>query len=206
MRRFIGEVTSDRQGQFEIRGTAEQLELEARATKDRYYDSDLQPFTRGATDVQLVVREGGVVAGRVLLDPWVPSEKIRVIVQPIAVREAVPTIPSWVRELAPAALRLVPDGRFTQFGIPAPTVVLSVRVENDAWDAVRLENVQVRAALLDAQDPRLDRSICAASSSSSTSRSSTRTARGSTVRVHLRNPADASNDCSRSTSGGHAQF
>lgn len=205
MRRLIREGTSDRQGQFEIRGTVEPLELEAHATKDRYFDSDPQAFTRGATDVQLVVREGGVVAGRLLLDPWVPSEKIRVIVQPIGAREAV-AVPSFFREPAVSVLRLSPGGKFAQSGIAAPTVVLAVRVENDPWDAIRLEGVPVRT-VMETQDSRLDPidlrgqfelvDVVVLDEGG---------ARVDGARVHLRNPADTSSDCSRSTSGGHAQF
>jgi hypothetical protein len=153
--RIVAEGVSDRQGRFEIRGTAEDLDLEARASKERYYDSVLRPFRRGATDVQIAVREGGLVAGRLLLDPWVPMEKIRVIVQPIAERATGDVRPSRNSERTPSTVRLGPRGTFAQFGVTEPTVRLSVRVENDPWDAVRIEDVPVRD-VAELQDSRLD--------------------------------------------------
>jgi len=198
------EATTDRQGRFEIRGIAGQFRPVLHAGKDGYFPAPERSFEWGASDVQLVLREGGVVAGRVQLDPWIPASRIRVIVEPIPPTGLLE--PGRSLPFSSPPIVLDADGRFRFGGITASTAVVSVRIEHDPWTVARVEDVPVREGEAP-QDPRLEPidlrgklEIVAVSVLDPSG------ARVDGARVLLSSSEDLDLGCSRVTTGGRAEF
>ncbi len=150
----VFETMTDRHGRFEIRGIARDYPPTLQASKVGYFPSRPQSFAWGATDVRLTIREGGVVAGRVHLDPWVAPSQVRVTVQP-ANEGGEPLLPPVNGAFGSPPLHLDEEGRFRFGGVASTNAIVSVRVENDPWEAARVENVPVRYGN-EPQDSRLE--------------------------------------------------
>ena len=201
---IVDEVVTDARGYFEIHGTTPDVRPVARATRDGYYDSPVVTVAWGAKNVQLVLREGGYVAGRVQLDPWIPASKIRITVQPVPAIQ--PGMVGHGETFASPPLRLDAQCGFRFGGITEPTAVVSVRIENDPWEAARIKDVPVREGNAP-QDSRLDpidlRGKFEAINVDVVDESG---AKLDLARVLLHGSEDASVECSRVTSRGRAEF
>ena len=139
----------------------------------------------------------GRIAGRLLVDPWVPTGSIQVTIGWSPSRGA----PSFHETSSVAQ-----DGSFARTGITEPTVRVVVRLKNDLWEAFHLDDVPVRKES-ETQDSRLDpidlrgmfeRLSVTVFDDAGSSRSG--------ARVTLRNPDEPGNEWSRSTVEGRVEF
>jgi hypothetical protein len=199
----VFETTTNRQGRFEIHGIAREFQPILQAEKYGYFTAPPQSFAWGDDHIELRLREGGVVAGSVRLDPWVPPTRIRVTIQPVNESGQLPPV-NGVFGSPP--LHLDPEGRFRFGGITSSTAVVSVRVESDPWEAARIENVPVREGN-EPQDSRLEPidlrgklEVLAVSVLDDAG------AKLDGARVVLSSSEDTDIGCSRVTSGGRAEF
>jgi hypothetical protein len=149
---IVNDTTTDQQGRFQIRGLNLPEHAELRASKDGYFPSEALSFVKGSRDVGLVLREGGVVVGRVRLDPWIPASKVCVTVEPMQPK---PPPPGAIATFRSPPLRLDGEGGFRYGGILASYATVAVRIESDPWVAARVEDVFVPETG-ESHDPRLD--------------------------------------------------
>jgi hypothetical protein len=192
----VATATTDRRGHFEIRGTSESDEPTAVASKAGYFDSS-QPFAPGSNHVEIVLRKGGSIAGRLLVDPWVPLGKLTV--KGTLVNPPVHTTPFF-------SMTIENDGRFSRTGLMVPTVHLSVRLADDPWEAFVLDDVAVRRPT-EPPDPRLDPiDLRGKFEMLSVSVVDDLGIKRNGARVALRNSSAPQINCSRVTEDGHAEF
>jgi hypothetical protein len=149
-------AATDSTGRFELRGSQVPLHALVWATKPGYFDSDTADFVRGTEGVKLVLGRGGLVAGRILLDPGMPMDRIEV---QIGVVSAVPIggASHKLQPPGPGWLVTTPseDGEFSFKGLSAPTAKLTVEIRDDPGALAEIGTVLVRK-IGDPPDPALD--------------------------------------------------
>src|SRR5258705_5483702 len=79
-------LTTDGSGRFQLRDSHTALHLSAWASKSGFFDADRVLFDRGADHVELVLRRGGVITGRVLVDPGIPVDAVHLDLESSAAR------------------------------------------------------------------------------------------------------------------------
>jgi hypothetical protein len=122
------------------------------ASKPGYFPVGV-PFERGATQVKVVLRRGGVVAGRVLVDPEIPLRQLRIRLE---VSDEKPGSKPSDQRLPMAATDCSPseNGSFGFEGLETMTVNLIVLFDTEVGVAA-VNSVRVRE-IGETGDPRLD--------------------------------------------------
>jgi hypothetical protein len=154
---------SEPDGRFEIRTIVRPKDLQARASKAGYANSDPAVFERGASNLALVLRQGRIVSGRLLVNRWIDPRQLTVEISAGSnpTRSAERTF-ARSRPLGGSPdgdrtylFEVDEQGRFTVPGFSSPTVELRVSAMEDPWPAVEISDVAVRRPG-EAPDSRLD--------------------------------------------------
>jgi hypothetical protein len=152
-------TTTDSSGRFEIRGVRESLHLFAVASKTGYFETDRVGFDRGATQMKLVLRRGGIVAGKLLVDPQIPMSLLHVRLEPSGVRpegrsfRRQPSGP--VEDDDPSRRSPSADGAFAFEGLALATAKVSVTVQDCGTPVIEVDSIRVRG-IGEPADPRLE--------------------------------------------------
>jgi hypothetical protein len=172
-------------------------------------------FKQGADGLSLVLERGGIVSGRLLVDPWVQMNRLSVEVRSGSARKGshdrTYARGQWSDGAAEAGIGEGFDvddhGRFSVVGFAPPTVELKVKSIEDPCDAVSIPDVAVRRpgeppdARLDPLDLRGKFELLSVDVHDESGRG------WSGAHVTLRDPARLAESRSRSTlPGGHAEF
>lgn len=142
--RLQGVGFSDGSGRFEVRRKEERVRLLASAVRQGYFEGEPVAFERGAADVKIVLVRAGVVAGRIVLDPGIPMDALK-----IQLRD--PDLPGS-RRLVDSAWR---DGEFSFDHLRNSSATLSVHLDSMKSPLLEVESIRVRK-IGEARDPRLD--------------------------------------------------
>jgi hypothetical protein len=153
---------SDASGRFEVRGSEESTHAYVSASKPGYFAAQVT-LERGATNVKLVLRPGGVVAGRILVDRGIPMDLLRVRLElPDVTRYDKPIRRGVRRSIGlgdplsdPWVYVPLDDGQFTFEGLLATPAKIAVMVQDQVVPVAEVDSIRVRDAG-EAVDPRLD--------------------------------------------------
>lgn len=137
-------TTSDAAGRFELRGTPPPGRLALRASAAHVVREEPAPFPLGAREYTLTLQRAGVLAGRVLVDPGVPAQRLRVRLRP-----------PGRRERTSYGCDVMADGRFQARAVEPGDYDLHVHVESESEPLATVPGVRV-AADGSSDDPRLD--------------------------------------------------
>jgi len=192
----VGFATTDRQGRFEVRGASNSTELILSVGRHGYFESTLS-IACGTENVEIELRREGFVSGRLLVDSWVPFENLRL---------RLTTVHAPDHSYSSYGPKIEKDGTFSQPGLSAAKVRLSVELAGDPWDVLVLDDVAVRDPG-DPPDPRLEPiDLGGRVERLSVDVVDDKGARRSGARVALHNPENPAINCSRLTVDGHVEF
>jgi hypothetical protein len=156
--RLAPPLTTDGSGRFALRESRNALHLVAWASKAGYFDADRVPFDRGADYLELVLRRGGVISGRVLLDPGIPIDAVRLHLESSTARgTSLALLGTHGPGQGEEASTRTPakDGSFAFEGVPATDARLVVTVQEDSSPLLQIEAIRVRE-VGESPDARLD--------------------------------------------------
>ncbi|HYC76100.1 MAG TPA: carboxypeptidase-like regulatory domain-containing protein, partial [Planctomycetota bacterium] len=144
------EAVADENGRFAVRGVRSARRYRLLPTRAGYRDGGRVEVEAGATDVRLTLRRGGVVEGRLLLDPDLPRDLVRATLH---VRRAGANDGKslFSRETSPAA-----DGALAWIGAPEGVGMVVIRTHACGHrDFAKIDDIRIEAGG-SSRDPRLD--------------------------------------------------